>query len=234
MKVIKIEVKKLFGVFDHEIPLNAAEHITIIHGPNGYGKTILLTMVNAVFNSQYSRLFKIPFSELMIDFDDNSTLSVKKNIGASFANGTNSKNEGSLTLELSKPQSKPQNATIKQFNPDDIPFPLHLLEREIKNLERIEASTWLYLPTGEKLLLDEVLDRFSDRLPLQFINRDRKIEDEYGWFKKIKESIDIHFIETQRLLRFSSLRRREFEESNSMVPAVVNYSNELAVAIQKN
>lgn len=233
MKINKIEVKKLFGVFDHEIPLNAEEHITIIHGPNGYGKTILLTIVNAVFNSQYSRLFKIPFSELIIGFDDHSTLCVKKNIDAPIVEGKKSKNGGQLTFDLSKPRSKPKTATIKQFNPENMPFPLRLIEREIPNLERIDPSTWLYLPSMEKLSLDEVLDRFSDKLPLPLLDRDRKNEGEYTWLKEIKESIDIHFIETQRLLRFSSLRsRREFEERDSMVPAVVNYSDELAEAIR--
>jgi predicted ATP-binding protein involved in virulence len=70
MRINKIAVKKLFGIFDHEIPLNSKDHITIIHGPNGFGKTILLTLINEVFNSQYEKLFEIPFSELIIGFDD--------------------------------------------------------------------------------------------------------------------------------------------------------------------
>lgn len=245
MKINKIEVKKLFGVFDHEIPLNAEEHITIIHGPNGFGKTILLTMVNAVFNSQYSRLFKIPFSELIIDFDDSSTLCVKKRIDASIKEVEKSKNGGqltlwerlknggSLTLELSKPRSKPKTAVIKPIDPENMPIPLRFIEQEIAGLEMIDPWNWLYKPTGGKLVLDEVLDRFSDKLPLPLIDRDRKNKGEYTWLKEIKNSIDIHFIETQRLLRFSSLRsRREFEERNSMIPAVVNYFDELAEAIR--
>jgi len=51
MRIKKITVKKLFGMFCHEIPLNMDDHITIIHGPNGIGKTILLKMLNALFRS---------------------------------------------------------------------------------------------------------------------------------------------------------------------------------------
>jgi len=43
MKRIKqIAVKGLFGVFDHVIPLNMAERVTLVLGPNGVGKTIVL------------------------------------------------------------------------------------------------------------------------------------------------------------------------------------------------
>ena len=38
MRITKVLVKKLFGIFDHEIPLNQDSRITIIHGPNGFGK----------------------------------------------------------------------------------------------------------------------------------------------------------------------------------------------------
>ncbi|MCU0286442.1 MAG: AAA family ATPase [Acidobacteria bacterium] len=234
MKIIKIEVKKLFGIFDHEIPLKTGEHITIIHGPNGYGKTILLSLVNAVFNSKYSMLFKIPFKELIISFDDKSTLCVKKNIDDFIIEREKSKNGNALELEFSKPRLTPKTFKIlppTDLDPGGLPIPLRIIEREIPNLERIAPSLWLYLPTGEKFSLDDVLDRFADRLPFQFIKQNRKEE---RWFKEIKESIDIHFIEAQRLLRLSQTHiNREFEARNSMVPAVLNYSKELAESIQE-
>ena len=34
MRIKKITVKKLFGIFDHEIPLNMEDRITIIHAPS--------------------------------------------------------------------------------------------------------------------------------------------------------------------------------------------------------
>lgn len=51
MKRIKqISVKNLFGMFDHTIPLNVDERITIIHGPNGFGKTALLRLLDTLFS----------------------------------------------------------------------------------------------------------------------------------------------------------------------------------------
>ena len=76
MRITKISVKKLFGVFDHEIPLNQDSRITIMHGPNGFGKTILLTMLNGMFNSNYRVFRKVPFEEFRVYFDHQGYVSV--------------------------------------------------------------------------------------------------------------------------------------------------------------
>jgi ABC-type transport system involved in cytochrome c biogenesis ATPase subunit len=48
MRVKSINVTSLFGVFNHEILINTTERVTIIHGPNGFGKTVMLRMIAAV------------------------------------------------------------------------------------------------------------------------------------------------------------------------------------------
>ena len=40
-------------MFDHEIPLNQESRITIVHGPNGVGKTVLLKMIDSLFNYEF-------------------------------------------------------------------------------------------------------------------------------------------------------------------------------------
>lgn len=76
MRVRSISVRKLFGRFDHTIPLNQDERITIIHGPNGYGKTALLRLVNAAFAFDIDTLVRTPFQMLRVDLDDGSYLEV--------------------------------------------------------------------------------------------------------------------------------------------------------------
>jgi predicted ATP-binding protein involved in virulence len=78
MRIVKISVTKLFGTFDHVIPLNVDERITIIHGKNGVGKTSLLKLINGFFNLKYSEIRAIPFAEFRIDFDDQSYASIRK------------------------------------------------------------------------------------------------------------------------------------------------------------
>jgi ABC-type transport system involved in cytochrome c biogenesis ATPase subunit len=40
----------LFGIFNHHISLKKAGGLTIIHGPNGFGKTTLLRLLRDFFD----------------------------------------------------------------------------------------------------------------------------------------------------------------------------------------
>ncbi|NET60165.1 MAG: excinuclease, partial [Symploca sp. SIO2E6] len=70
MRIQQISVSGLFGIFDHVIPLNMDERITIIHGPNGFGKTVMLKMLDGFVNSRYSVFRTIPFSQFKVEFDN--------------------------------------------------------------------------------------------------------------------------------------------------------------------
>ena len=230
MKIKKVVVNNLFGIFHHEIPLNMENHITIIHGPNGFGKTTLLKMINALFCSRYYELRRIPFDELFVDFDDKSKLHITKKV--KHPNGKISPEEcNELTIEFKKGRSKPLSYIVKPLKQQEIPFPLGALEGEIPGLDRIGRETWLYTPTQEKLTLIEVLDRFKDYLPPPFLRTLGETEPE--WLKNIRKSIPTRFIETQRLLFFSPSRRpRDYEGRPSMIPAVINYSEQVTNMIQ--
>ena len=98
MRITKVGVKKLFGIFDHEIPLNQDSRITIVHGPNGFGKTILLTMLNGLFNSNYRVFQEVPFDEFRVYIDHHEYLVLSQEHDAlelSFTNVT-----GSYTMNL--------------------------------------------------------------------------------------------------------------------------------------
>ncbi len=241
MRIKEIVVKKLFGLFDHTIPLHLADRITIMYGPNGIGKTFLLKIINAIFAGHYHVLRQIPFSELTIEFDDKSKLKLKKAEQYIERSSVDNKDhihiptrmrKNELIFEFNGYRSTVQSYTVKPQIRQERDFPLSMLDREISDLERVAQDAWLYLPTQEILKLDEVLDRFGDRLP-----HAKAKASEPDWLREVKRSIPVRFIETQRLLNFSFSRRsRQFElptfELRTMVPAVVNYSEELANAIQ--
>jgi predicted ATP-binding protein involved in virulence len=53
MKLKKIEIEGLYGTFDHEIKLKSDERITIIHGPNGVGKTTVLRLIHDIIRMRF-------------------------------------------------------------------------------------------------------------------------------------------------------------------------------------
>jgi predicted ATP-binding protein involved in virulence len=78
MRIQQISVTGLFGIFNHVIPLNMNDRITIIHGPNGFGKTAMLRLLNGFFNSEYSIFETIPFNSFHVLFSNNSYVEVLK------------------------------------------------------------------------------------------------------------------------------------------------------------
>jgi len=249
MRLKKITVKNLFGMFCHEVPLNMDDHITIIHGPNGIGKTILLTLLDALFGPQeeYYKLRRIPFSELSVDFDDGSTLCMERRIvlkqptllDTIDSERNRAGNAIKLLLKFSTRGSDEKSYEVPSIRREEITFSLELICSRIPELERIDSETWIHVPTQEKLLLNDVLDRFGDRLPIRRRHKKGMDENEPEWLKKIRNSIHIHFIETQRLdatrlFSFSDSRRlRRSGESYHTIPTVIDYSKELADAIRE-
>lgn len=231
MKIKQVNVKNLFGFFDHEIPLNLSDRITIIHGPNGFGKTMLLTILYSLFTSDYHKLRNIPFSEFSLHFTDGSKLQLRKEIQLDFDQKETGFNTRELIFEFSKQGStSPQRYIRGPIRLKEIPFPLDLIEREIPKLERIGSEKWFFSPSREIFSLDDVLERFEDRLPIPKSAR----EAEPPWFEEIINSIEVHFIESQRLLSFQHTsgshqryRSHEYERKPPLIPTVINYSDEL-------
>jgi energy-coupling factor transporter ATP-binding protein EcfA2 len=229
MRIERIAVKKLFGIFDHDIHLNADARMTIIHAPNGYGKTVLFKMLNGLFNARYSELRSVPFDVFSIYFSDGRWLEVSKD-GVS---GELSKVK-EIKIKIFQDGKEHRSSTLKISPDEESKIPLSILEEQIDGLTRISRNEWLYEPSGEQLDLDEVFERFRYALPKSF---GRIKEDQVLWFKEIKDSIQIYLIESQRLFDFSDnpIRRYASRPISATMPklAVKAYSDELVQSIER-
>jgi ABC-type branched-subunit amino acid transport system ATPase component len=78
MKITAIIVEKLFDTFDHTISLNTEERITLMLGENGFGKTVILEMINALFNQDFCHFQSVVFKRFQIKFEDNLVWEVVK------------------------------------------------------------------------------------------------------------------------------------------------------------
>ncbi|MDR1949273.1 MAG: AAA family ATPase [Spirochaetaceae bacterium] len=78
MKLKNIKIEKLFGQFDYDIELNQEEGITILTGPNGYGKT---TVLNIVFDSDHrgtGYYNSLIFDKILLNFDNDDCSIIEK------------------------------------------------------------------------------------------------------------------------------------------------------------
>jgi predicted ATP-binding protein involved in virulence len=230
MRIKQITVKHLFGIFDHTINLNMEERITIIHGKNGFGKTSILRLVNGFFNLKYSDIIAIPFQKFTIIFDDNSFVDVVK---ASTSKNKKSNVRPKINFNFTSSDQKEKLTFYPNLlDGRNIPLLTRMIDDVIPGLGRVGAEKWIYTPTEEILDLEDIYERFGEYLPKQFQKVD--VDKEYpDWLKKIIDSINVRFIESQRLLDISNSAKigRTIRMPITLY-SVESYSEDLAENIQ--
>ena len=238
MRVRQLLVKGLFAFFDHAVPLNLDDHITIIHGANGLGKTALLRLLNGFFNAKFSELETIPFSDFKLEFNDGSKLNIQKSTSKTKSKTNSQRNPGGLTFSY-----YPRQGKIEEYHFDS--------ERGLKDRGRLEAAIphivpglersrtneWRYLPTGEILSFYDVVTRFQDALVPFHGVFGGEFASQPEWLTKLRNTIDVHFIESQRLVAFNkgrSLQGKLISEAEHSVitPSVQVYAEEITRAIR--
>ncbi len=234
MRIRRISAEGLFGLFDHSIPLNLDERLTIIHGANGLGKTALLRLLNGFFNSKYSELEAIPFLDFEIDFDNSSHVHVHKPLEKSKGDSV-SKEAGLFFTYFPETGSQEKYHFNPERSPKSTALRRHVgdLDDFVPDLERIGVDLWRYLPTGEPFSFYEALARFSNFLPASYREILEQADAHPEWLTKLKNSIDVHFIQSQRLVTFNERRPRHVGiESPVVTPVVQVYSEEITRAIK--
>ncbi len=208
-RVKQIAVTGLFGIFNHVIPLYMYERITIIHGPNGFGKTAILRLLNALFSKDDDILRETVFDELRVDFDDNTSLWVKKILEQGVQEDTkeqHSISQTSPTLVFETNNKKP--VTIQQKN-------LSLTEQLFSILKQTSGSFT------------------NEQTTATYLNSYKLLSDKNNseWLIELRKAIPVHFIETQRLLNIIKFQIHNNDKKPEMTPTITAYSEELAEII---
>ncbi|HBB34287.1 MAG TPA: excinuclease [Cyanobacteria bacterium UBA8803] len=225
MQIQQISVIGLFGIFDHVIPLNMNERITIIHGSNGFGKTAMLRMLNGFFESRYSVFRTIPFTKFRVDFDNGNSVEVFK----TSETPEKAKKKEHISFNFYEVGHEKVSFSLRATkSPPDLDFPVEILDDIIPEIRRVGSKMWRYISTGETLSLNDVIDRFEDVLPSK-----AKLREEPEWLENLKNDIHVRLIESQRLLNVVPSRSsRLYSGTPSMLPTVSAYSEEIAKLIQ--
>lgn len=210
VRVKSIHVKGLFGMYDHDVVLNEAERMTVVHGPNGVGKTVLFKLVQDLLAGSGVDLLKYPFRECRIEFTNAATLIARRN------------DEDSIVQVSSHlGQTTSVNIDTKSFTKL-----AHRLERRLP-IREMGPDLWIDLETDEKLNAYEVVSRYSGRMDSEF---DDLLEGSlHKWRNNQIYIPKIHLIEAQRLIRLRNVTSRHYRDSESQTvrDTVMEYSQQL-------
>ena len=222
MTLSEIKVSGLFGRFDHRIVLNEDERVTIMIAPNGFGKTMILRIINFLFNRQLRRLARMPFREVSVKFDNGSILAAKRVVSAG-------KSTSEMSVSLRKNGSE-DPFVLQEISPDEFPFHLGIIEEWVPGLEQVGPNLWVHLESNETLGFEDVVERHGHEFPIEVKAGTRMP----GWFSDLQQQISVRFVDVERLT--STLPAQDFRRSRRRLRSArtVNiYSHELRDKIRE-
>jgi predicted ATP-binding protein involved in virulence len=208
VRVKSIHVKGLFGMYNHSVVLNEVERMTVIHGPNGVGKTVLFKLAQDLLAGSGVDLLKYPFEEYRIDFTNSATLRAIKN-------------KKDNTVEV-----------FSRFAGDETKVPINeksfeKLAQLIENyvpIHKIRPNLWIDHETDETLNAYQVIEKYGHLLRGDI---DKPFIGSLKQFRESKKYIPkVHLIEAQRLINFRGSTSRHFRETEAQVvrDTVLEYS----------
>lgn len=74
LRIKSVSVEGLFGLYDHRIPFKLDDRVTIIHGPNGIGKTRILSWIEALFRLDSTAFQGVPFRSFGVELSNGASL----------------------------------------------------------------------------------------------------------------------------------------------------------------
>src|SRR5258708_2829945 len=192
MKLNKVVVDGLFGMFRHEIPVNTADNITIVHCENGMGKTSILRLIDAFFNKRYLELRKIRFRELVFVFDSGDRICITRHEKASKSERySQSKTDVELSVERTYPNNETKNDKLGLSKYDDVVAMAHEVAANFPYITQVAPDVWSDLRSNEVYHAAELVDMFGDILP-----RRRAKVTTHEWLGEITNDVDVLLIET--------------------------------------
>lgn len=240
MKLKEVSVKELFGIYDYTIPINTNEGITIIHAPNGYGKSTILKLLSYILNGNISKIASKKFKEFNIEFDNSTVLKVIKESNKysikkdDFYSSISNKNLYIL-FEGLKFKIVSSNGEICEYNPickADVQEIINTVDNKLPFLKRVDSLTWMDLDGNNKFGLHELIEKYGHALSLL----EYKTEENAA-MNEIRKQIEIKYIGADRL--FTKIKDYTVDDifydgNNKLIPTLRVLSNKVKEIIEEH
>lgn len=230
LRIRQIKVEGLFGLYNHTINLNQEERVTVLHGPNGVGKTITLKMVNAFFEGQFFFLSEIPFNTFLIIFTDDEKIELTPVLQPIqqllFDKNNPVRHTKSIKFSLNNSELEYEYIVGR-----DIGLISEAVSEHLPWLIRAGENLWIDERTGRKLSSNEVRVRYRN-IP---ISRQKKGNSgqEPKWLSNLRSKVNTYLIEAQRLLRVQDVESPRFRSGGEMISTVVDYAQDIKQRIRE-
>lgn len=200
-RISSLHVSGLFGRFNHKVLFRDGDNITIITAPNGYGKTVILRIIESVFDRRFGQFWNLEFRKIDILFESKRQISLERV-------ATNKDNDdGEKTYAVISISTRGFGADGEAFliNPKIIASSLRHIERNF-SVERIGDDQWIDFQSDRVLSTDQIIKMYGGHLP-DMLPEGFRIPD---WLRQATDVVNAHLVETQRLLSLDDENDRRF------------------------
>jgi predicted ATP-binding protein involved in virulence len=244
MTIKEVIIKNLFGNLTYRIPLKTESSATIIHAPNGFGKTTIFNLVLSLLKGRFGELFRVRFESLTLEFDGGRRLVVGQVLHAvdpevadaeerrrrriSHRNTTSLLNEGfknpvkNLSVELFDVKGKVLNRDEIKVERSSSRSRMNARNAALRIIRRSphlrEHREGIFDSiTGEFLSFDDVLELYS--VP--------ETGDAKEWLSRLLGRNETYLIQTKRLDAQVVREIGSVQEELETIPATVQQSQEV-------
>ena len=209
-KITRIEIKKLFGMFNYNIDLTSKENfIKIITAPNGYGKSTILKIIEAFAQNNLLFFIHTDFQEIRFFISNQNKpitfRKIKRNYYIDEINITFLHNK--LLLDSNFFDAI---ANLENFLP----------------IYRIGENQWKSFDSEDIILtFPEILRKFKNHTSIFELTRN------FEWLIEITQQIQVLYISTNRLINFSHMQNygevSDYEKNSLTIFGLQNSIQEL-------
>lgn len=216
-----LSIKKLFGQFDYDISLNNPDGITILTGPNGYGKTTILNIIHNLFTANFDYFQTLNFGSIVFILSDNQKIIVTKGKQESLTQRTVQTINGQqhITEQSIRFTNIHLNLEIENRKEAEYIYNSHerqkLLQGMINRFPFPEmAMNLLNFPVNTKIELNQdALQQGLQKQAFEILFPNQK-------FRSVFFTLNIYFIKEQRLMKQVTILGQNANPSKSEVSYV--------------
>jgi len=241
MELQSIVIKKLFGLFDYNIDLNNEENLTILTGPNGYGKTTILNIMYNLFNQRFFYFQKLNFELISVYFIEGKRIDVTKKKG---------KEKIEQAIQIVDNQQRIVHQSVETIDihinlfSENNPIDTFIYNDETENrlaqelrhffpIRQLTAGLWVDERTGKQITLNEFLNENSNQLPEKIITIIKRQENRNAQVLQLLGKASVYLIKEQRLLKQVFENNRTLNSNISFINTIEEYARELKNIIEQ-